>query len=96
MIMQISPRSTSCPETLRTLRFGERCQAVCLGAVKRGGSTNGKGGNSGKQAEAAAKAAEAAEERSSRLQSELIETRKTAKEAEERRGTAEARAEATA
>jgi hypothetical protein len=74
----VSPSPSSCSETLRTLRFGERCQSVCLGAVKRAQGTSAR---SSKQAEAAAKAADAAEERAAKLQAELIDSRRANKEA---------------
>lgn len=86
--MQASPAASSASETLRTLRFGERCQAVCLGTVKRATAKA-----STRQAEASAKAAEAAEERNARLQTELIECRKSLKESEERLKMCEQRAE---
>ena len=35
MIMHVSPSASSAAETLRTLRFGERCQLVTLGSVRR-------------------------------------------------------------
>ena len=73
MIVQASPAASNAAESLRTLRFGERCQSVCLGSVKRGASASSK--SSGKAAEAAA----AAEERSQKLQSDLIESRRAAR-----------------
>ena len=88
MIMQVSPAIGSAAETLRTLRFGERCQSVTLGAVKRV-ATRGHA----KAAESAAKAAEVAEERAARLQAELIESKRSAKQAEERARTVEQRCE---
>ena len=99
MIMNVSPAPSSCPETLRTLKFGERCQAVCLGTVKRGSGAGGRvgggaGGSSNRAAEAAARNAEAAEERVAKLSTDLLESRRVAKDAEERAKAAEARAEA--
>lgn len=83
MIMQVSPAAGSTAETLRTLKFGERCQSVCLGNVRRQQA-------SARHA-AAAKNAAAAEERATKLQSELLETRQLYHEADERARVTEGR-----
>ena len=90
MIMQASPAACNAVESLRTLRFGERCQAVTLGAVKRGAGTGAK--SSAKSAEAAMARADAAEEKVARVHSELLETRRQAKDADERAKQSEGRA----
>ena len=90
MIMQVSPSPSSISETKRTLAFGERCQAVCLGAVRRAAASSGTcGGRTARQSEAAGKD----EERAAKLQVELLEARKHAKESEQRAKAAEQRAE---
>ena len=85
MIMQVSPSPTSCPETARTLKFGERCQSVCLGAVKR---TTGTKPGSSKGVEGGM------DERAAKLQADVLEARKALKDAEVRGRAAESRADA--
>jgi hypothetical protein len=79
---QVSPAASSASESLRTLRFGERCQAVELGAIRRGNKR--------------ATEPPAADDRVHALQLELGEARRKIKEAEARATAAEARAAAVA
>ena len=90
MIMQASPAACNAVESLRTLRFGERCQSVTLGAVKRGAGAGAKSG--AKSTEAATARADAAEEKVTRVHTELLETRRQAKDADERAKQSEGRA----
>jgi kinesin family protein C2/C3 len=85
MIMQVSPSASSAAETSRTLKFGQRCQSVTLGAVRRVSART-----------VDTKRAAAEDERSARLQAELLESRRGGREAEERARAAEQRAEALA
>ena len=77
MIMQVSPAASSASEGVRTLRFGERCQSVTLGAVRRTTTKKEKSAESDQKAE--------------KLQAELAEQKRLASEANERGQAAEAR-----
>eukprot|EP00962_Isochrysis_galbana_P010665 scaffold2960_cov120-Isochrysis_galbana.AAC.1 len=79
---QVSPAASSACESLRTLRFGERCQALEMGAIRRGGRW----------------AAEppTGDDRVRALQLELSEARSQTKQAEARAMASEARAAAAA
>ena len=72
MILQVSPAANSAPETLRTLRFGERCHALCLGSVRRATRKTERSERlveSEQRADALAKALEAERERGGYAQS---------------------------
>ena len=78
LLLHVSPCASSAPETTRTLRFGERCAQVCLGAVRR-------------DHKRANKAAEAEGAKAAQLASELASAKRAQREAEARARAAEAR-----
>eukprot|EP00965_Chrysotila_dentata_P215517 6188819-Pleurochrysis_carterae.AAC.2 len=41
LLLHVNPTPAAATETLRTLRFGERCRSICLGAVRRGKKQSG-------------------------------------------------------
>eukprot|EP00967_Tisochrysis_lutea_P064073 scaffold82863_cov31-Tisochrysis_lutea.AAC.1 len=77
---QVSPAASSAAESLRTLRFGERCQSINLGVIRR----------TGRRATSVTEAS--TEERIRNLQLELSDARRQCKEAEARATAAESRA----
>ena len=110
MLLNVSPAASSAPETLRTLRFGERCAAVCLGSVRKVARRVDKHAEKAERAEVAARKlsaqleaarAEAAEARRAMHDGQSAERAAAerakegaAKEVAERAAAAEARVEA--
>lgn len=105
MIVQVSPSSFSSSESIRTLRFGERCQSVKLGSIKQS-SRREKSGEvvrlegevkglmkeeerQRKAAEEAGKRCRKAEERACALEVELEKVRAKLREGDEGGGRKE-------